>query len=278
MKQNKNITKKLKFIESLVYFHGIINREDIIKKFNVSAASATNILSKYNQIAPKNMNYNIRLKRYEISNSFKPIFNNIRMLFERIPVYTLPSLYGSITNNEIKNIAIISRAIQKTQSLEINYVSLSNSKVSKRQIVPVAFANTHLRWHLRAYDRKRNRYADFVFRRILKVKPIKKDIIQEHEHPNNDKQWHLFIDLKIKKHPHNVKNSNIINPNTHNIKIRSAMVRYFLQLWNVDCSANARLRGLQYQYALENIKKVSQSADLKLAPGYEKQKQILRRK
>ena len=27
------------------------------------------------------------------------------------------------------------------------------------------------------------------------------DIIQEYEHPNNDKQWYLFIELKIKVHP-----------------------------------------------------------------------------
>ena len=266
MNQDKDI-KKLKFIESVVYFYGFIKREDIMNKFGVSPASATNILSRYIQKAPQNLNYNIRLKRYEISNSFKPIFNNIRMFLERIPVHTIPSLYGSITNNEIKNIAIISRAIQRVHSLKIIYSSMS-SGTSKRQIVPVAFANTHLRWHLRAYDRKRKQFADFVFRRILKVKPIKKDIIQEHEHPKKDKQWHLFIDLKIKKHPHNVKNSNIINPNTHNIKIRSAMAGYFLQLWNVDCSANARLRGEKYQYVLENIKKVSQSTDLKLAPGY----------
>ncbi len=266
MNQDKDI-KKLKFIESLVYFHGIINREDIMKKFNVSAASATNILSKYNQIAPKNLDYNIHLKSYEMSKTFNPIFN-MQMFLERIPVYTIPTLNKQIDIDEIDRIAIISRAIQKTQSLEITYASLSHSAVPKRQIVPVAFANTQLRWHLRAYDRKRNRYADFVFRRILKVKPIKKDIIKEHEHPNNDKQWHLFIDLKIKKHPHKVKNSNIIHSNTHNIKIRAAMAGYFLQLWNVDCSANARLRGPQYQYALENVKKVSQSADLKLAPGY----------
>lgn len=266
MKQNKN-RKKLKFIESILYFYGFIKREDIINKFKGSSASITNILSQYIKVAPQNLNYNIHLKRYEISDCFKPIFD-IRMLFDRIPVSTIPSLYGPITNTEIEKIAIISRAVQNTQSLEITYASLSNNEVFKRQIVPVAFANTHLRWHLRAYDRKRKHFADFVFRRILKVKPIKKDIIQEHEHPTKDKQWYSFIDLKIKKHPHNIKNSHIIHSKIHNIKIRAALAGYFLQLWNVDCSKNAKLRGPQYQYVLKNIQKVSKLADLKLAPGY----------
>ena len=53
MKRNENLTAKqkvkLEFIELLAYFYGFVNREDIIKKFNMSAASATNMLSEYNQ-------------------------------------------------------------------------------------------------------------------------------------------------------------------------------------------------------------------------------------
>ncbi len=260
--KNKNI---MEFIEFFAYFYGTVNRENIINKFNISPASATNILSQYNKEAPKNLDYNINLKRYEISKSFTPIFNN-HILYELMPVYTIPSLYNSIDSNDIAQVAIISRAIQRVYALTITYSSLSG-KISTRQIVPVAFASTHLRWHLRAYDRKRNQFTDFVLRRILKVMPIKKDVIKNHEHPNKDKQWHSFINLKIKSHPTNASNFHNINSN---IKIRSAMAGYFLQLWNIDCSPNFILRGKQYQYILENIKEVSQIADLKLTPGYNK--------
>ena len=274
MKRNDCLTEKqkekLEFIELLTYFHGIINREDIIKKFNVSAASATNILSKYSQIAPKNLDYNIHLKSYEISKTFNPIFNT-QMFLERIPVYTIPTLNKQIDIDEIDRIAMISRAIQRVHSLKITYSSIS-SGTSNREIVPVAFANTLLRWHLRAYDRKRKRYADFVFRRISKVKQVESDTIKKHEHPNNDKQWHLFIDLKIKAHPHNVADTNTISSNIYNIRIRAAMAGYFLQLWNIDCSSNSNLKGKKYQYLLENIEEVSKLTDLKLAPGYVEQK------
>ena len=149
----------------------------------------------------------------------------------------------------------------------MTYFSVS-SGISTREIIPVAFANTQLRWHLRAYDRKRKQYADFVFRRISKVKQIEGDIIKEHEHPNNDKQWHLFVDLKIKPHPYNIVDINVMNTDTHNVRIRAAMAGYFLQLWNIDCSSNASLKGKKYQYLLENIEEVSKLTDLKLAPGY----------
>ena len=258
-KFTKTQKEKLQFIELMIYFYGIVNRDDIMKKFNLSSASATNILSKYNQVAPKNLSYNIHLKSYEISQTFRPIFN-MYMFLERIPVYTIPILNQEINQDEIDRVAIISRAIQRVCPLKITYTSKS-SETSIREIVPVAFANTRIRWHLRAYDRKRERFLDFVFKRISKVEQIEKDTIKEHEHPNRDNEWHSFVELKIKSRMHGLKDVSI--------SVRRAMVGYFLNFWNIDCSPEANLERTKYQYFLENVKEVSQLANLKLAPGYE---------
>ncbi len=222
-------------------------------------------------MAPGNLSYDIRLKRYEISTSFKPIFD-VRMMIERIPVYTMPKLHKPADNDAIERIAVISRAIQRIQSLKITYSSAA-SGTSTRQIIPVAFADNWLRWHLRAYDRKRAKYVDFVFSRIQQAHPIEGDMVQDHEHPKNDRQWHAFVDLKIKAHPHNLADveSFAMDTDSHSVnsvKIRAAMAGYFLQLWNVDCSSDARLRGKEYQYVLANLADVAEVADLALAPGY----------
>ena len=260
--------EKLQFVEHLVYFHGAVNREDIINRFGVSKASATNILSVYNQMAPGNLSYNIHLKCYEISESFRPVFN-VRILIERIPVYTMPKLHKSGDDGAIEKIALISRAIQRTQSLTITYSSAA-SGISTRQIIPVAFADNLLRWHLRAYDRKREKYVDFVFGRIQEVHPIEGDSIGAHEHPKSDTQWHSLIELKIKAHPHNLVDTRSFDMGNkiHGVRIRAAMAGYFLKLWNVDCSRDASLRGKEYQYVLANMMEVSEVADLELAPGY----------
>lgn len=260
--------EKLQFVEHLLYFHGAVIREDIINRFGVSKASATNLLSAYSQMAPGNLNYNIRLKRYEISDSFKPVFN-VRMLIERIPVYTMPKLHKPADDDAIERIALISRAIQRTQSLKITYSSASRG-VSTRQIIPVAFADNLLRWHLRAYDRKRAKYADFVFSRIQKVRLIEGDTIKHHEHPDNDSEWHSFIELKIRAHPHNLVDapSFDMGDEIRTVRLRAAMAGYFLQLWNVDCSQDASMQGKEYQYVLTNREEVSKVADLELAPGY----------
>ena len=260
--------EKLQFVERLIYFHGTVNREDIMNRFGISKASATNILSVYNRMAPGNLSYNIRLKCYEISVSFEPVFN-VRMLIERIPVYTMPKLHKPADDGTIKRIALVSRAIQRTQSLTITYSSAS-SGISTRQIIPVAFADNLLRWHLRAYDRKREKYIDFVFGRIQEVHLIENDAIKDHEHPKNDTQWHSFIELKIKAHPHNLADTRSfgMGNEVHNVRIRAAMANYFLKFWNVDCSQDASLRGKEYQYVLANMMEVAEVADLALAPGY----------
>ena len=259
--------ERLEFVELLAYFHGTVSREEIMNRFHVSAASATSVLSMYNKKAPENLSYNVRLKYYETSKSFKPVFD-VRMLTERIPVYTMPKLHKPADDNAVARIALISRSIQRIQSLTITYSSASGK--SARQIVPVAFADNLLRWHLRAYDRKRERYSDYVFGRIQEVSPIEGDTIKAHEHPDNDKQWHSFIDLKLRAHPYNLVDARSFDMGNeiYTIKIRAAMAGYFLQVWNVDCSHGANLKGPKYHYVLTNIEEVAHVSDLDLAPGY----------
>jgi len=260
--------EKMQFVEHLAYFHGTVNREDLINRFGISKASATNLLSAYNRMAPENLSYNIQQKCYEIGRSFQPVFN-VRSLSERIPVYRMPKLHKPDDDDSIRKIAVISRAIQKSHPLTITYASASSGK-SRRHIVPVAFADNLLRWHLRAYDRKRQGFIDFDFERIFEVHEMQDNSVREYEHPKNDNKWHTFIDLKLKVHPHNIVDAQSFSRGNemHHIKIRAALAGYFLQIWNVDCTKESRLRGKQYQYVLANLKKVSKMADLELAPGY----------
>jgi len=163
-------SERLEFVELLAYFHGTVSREEIMNRFHVSATSATSILSMYNKKAPENLSYNVRLKCYEIGKSFKHVFD-VRMLTERIPVYTMPKLHKPADDDAIARIALISRAIQRTKSLTITYSSASGK--SERQIVPVAFADNLLRWHLRAYDRNAGNMAILFSGEFMKYLQLK---------------------------------------------------------------------------------------------------------
>ena len=266
--------ERLRFIELLLYFNGSVNRDDLINRFGISKASASNLLSAYSQLAPNNLTYNVHLKRYEIDRDFRAVFDG-RIPTDRVPVYTMPKIYDVTESEIVEKIARISRAIQATRSLSIEYSSASSGQ-SKREVVPIAFGDNLLRWHLRAFDRKRQRYADFVLHRIHNVKELSEDKIQSHEHPNGDKQWHTFIELKLQFHSDNLEDiaSFSFDEDTLIVTLRAAMAGYFLQLWNVDCSPDKRLRGKQYQYFLANLSDVSRVANLTLAPGFSKNTQL----
>ena len=260
--------ERLRFIELLLYFGGSVNREDLVNRFGISKASASNLLSAYGQLAPHNLTYNVRQKRYEIASTFKAVFSG-RMPTDRVPVYTIPKLYEPIADQEVDKIALISRAIQAERSLSIVYSSASSGR-TKREVVPVAFGDNLLRWHLRAFDRNRQRFSDFVLHRIAEVTELYDDSIQSYEHPNRDTQWHAIVELKLRVHSQNLEDASSFAPDGKmiSVKLRAAMAGYFLQLWNVDCSEQGQLKGKQYQYLLENLAEISKVADLTLAPGY----------
>lgn len=266
--------ERLRFIELLLYFNGTVNRDDLINRFGISKASASNLLSAYSQLAPNNLAYNVHLKRYEIDREFRAVFDG-RIPTDRVPVYTMPKLFDVTESEIVEKVARISRAIQATRPLSIEYSSASSGR-NMREVVPVAFGDNLLRWHLRAFDRKRQHYADFVLHRIHNVKELSEDLIQSHEHPNRDKQWHTFIELKLQFHTDNLEDvaSFSFDGDTLTVTLRAAMAGYFLQLWNVDCSPDRQLRGKQFQYFLANLSDVSRVANLTLAPGFSKNSKL----
>ena len=265
---SKKQSKRLSFIEQLIYVQGFVNREDLQERFGISTAAATNTFSLYNKIAGENLSYNVQKKQYEKSASFRHYFYP-KLLYERIPLYTLPKLSEFLINDPPDNISTLSVAIQNTIPLQIAYSSASSGTTS-RQVVPVAIADTLLRWHLRAYDRKKHRFSDFVLHRIKSVKYLSDKNVAEFEHPDKDEEWHKFVKLEISTHPKNLKDAENFEMGSQQLEIgiRAAMAGYFLQLWNVDCSSDASLVGEQYLYKLNNVKSVSNLADLTLAPGY----------
>ncbi len=156
--------------------------------------------------------------------------------------------------------------------LNITYNSISSGK-TQRQIIPFALVDTGLRWHVRAWDRKRERFTDFVVTRIENVEQTK-DSALKHELIANDEHWNNFVEINLIPHP-TITNRKTIEIDygmingVLKVKVRKAIMGYVLRRWNVDCSHNHSLRGLEYQLALKDPKSIEYSIDtMALAPGY----------
>lgn len=276
--------QRLAYIDFCLLFKGAIYRQDLINRFEVGLSAGSRDFSIYKELAPDNLIYSSREKRYFQTDQFKPLFehdakrtlvklaNNISDGFDAIGDIHFPvDSPSSLNIPDIFIVAKLVQAILNNKAVSVIYTSLSSGS-GTRELVPHSIVDNGLRWHVRAFDRKSQSFRDFVLTRISKV--TIKTATQVHERTENDSQWQLLIPLQLVPHP-----KNVIHPTAIELdygmkdrmlvtEVRAAMVGYLLRRWNVDCTLDASLEGKEYQLWLQNSFQLSGIETLEIAPGY----------
>ncbi|WP_088330395.1 WYL domain-containing protein [Lacimicrobium sp. SS2-24] len=276
--------QRLAYIDFCLLFKGAIYRQDLINRFEVGLSAGSRDFSLYNELAPVNMKYDAREKRYCQCASFRPLFehdaqrtllklaNDISDGFDAIGDIHFPvEAPSSLNVPDIFIVAKLVQAILSHKAVNVIYTSLSSGSGS-RELVPHAIVDNGLRWHVRAFDRKTQSFRDFVLTRISKV--TIKEAPLPHENREADQEWQRLIPLQLVPHPKNIQyrtaiemdygmeNSQLL------IKVRAAMAGYLLRRWNVDCTERATLKGAEYQLWLQNRFTLNKVDNLTIAPGY----------
>lgn len=277
--------ERLFHIDFKLYFLGSVNRSDLVERFGIKEAAASRDLSQYKDLAPKNIEYDTKVKTYIQRDGFKP-------LFEYSGSQTLAALlhgYGDdfvspecslvpaeapteLNFPNIDILAAITRAIHNKVPLEITYLSISSGN-SKREIVPFALVDNGLRWHVRAFDRARERFSDFVINRIASTKPTQNTASSPHERKEADKQWNRIVEMEIVPHP-GLEHPEAISleygmvDDLLNVEVRAAVAGYLLRKWNVDCTEDHHLTGPEYHLWLKNTPTLYGVENLAIAPGH----------
>lgn len=277
--------ERLCHIDFKLRFMGSVNRNSLVEKFGIKGAAATRDFNLYQDLAPKNIEYNTKAKTYIQRESFAPLFE-----FSSEQVLTALSYgFGDENADDIQSListeaptqlnlpdtnilASIAQAIYRNEALTIHYRSLSSGE-SLRVIVPHTLVNNGLRWHVRAFDRLRNRFGDFVLNRIEKVEPAETQDINEQETIGSDLQWKHRVELQLiphpkLSHPKTIEKEYSMKDGVFQVKARMAMVGYILRRWNVDCSKGHSLIGDEYHLALKNFKALEGVDNLSIAPGF----------
>ncbi len=277
--------QRLAYIDFCLLFKGAIYRQDLINRFQVGLSAGSRDFSIYKELAPDNLSYDSREKRYFQTPQFKPVFehdarrtltklaNDISDGFDAIGDIHFPVEAPSSLN--VPDIFIVARLVQailNNKAVSIIYTSLSSGS-GARELVPHSIVDNGLRWHVRAFDRKSQSFRDFVLTRISKV--TIKDAPNEEESAQADTEWQRLIPLQIVPHPKNVEHPTAIEMDygMQNeqllINVRAAMAGYLLRRWNVDCTERGTLKGAEYQLWLQNRFTLNNVQNLAIAPGYE---------
>lgn len=286
--------ERLAFLELRAFFSGELRRGDIEARFGVKPAAASRDLSSYRDIAPDNLDYDAPARCYRPSGTFKPVFE---FSTERVLAWLLQGFGdgldlklrqvapcegpGQLVKPGLEVLGVITRALVAKRAVRVNYLSLS-SGAKRRELVPIALADNGLRWHVRAFDRERNRFGDFVLTRITKAQEIDREVA-ESERIGADEQWARIVDLEIVPHPgvtwpKAVEADYAMTDGVLRIKSRAALAGYVLRRWNIDSSPDHRLDPASHHLWLRNTPTLYGVESAALAPGVEQpQKEHARR-
>lgn len=276
--------ERLAFLELRAFFTGELRRGDIEARFGVKPAAASRDLSSYRDIAPDNIDYDAPARCYRPSATFKPVFE---FSTERVLAWLLQGFGdgldlklrqvapcegpGQLVKPDLEVLATITRALVAKKAVRVNYLSLSSGSKG-RELVPVALADNGLRWHVRAFDRERDRFGDFVLTRIAKAQEVDGEVA-ESEQIGSDAQWARIVDLEIVPHPgitwpKAVEADYAMLDGVLKIKSRAALAGYVLRRWNIDSSPDHRLDAASHHLWLRNTQTLYGVESAALAPGY----------
>jgi len=275
--------ERLAYIDFVLYFFGKFNRSALEDRFGIKPAAATRDIAKYKSLAPNNLSYEGTSKHYVIPKRFSPLFSHRpdRVLAQ------ISRGFGGINSGKEGEyipcelpfkmklpdsviIAPISRAIYLQKPCFIEYISTTSGHTS-REVVPFALVNNGLRWHMRAFDRKHGRFADFVLGRVLTAHVID-SIPSAKETKDNDIQWNRIVELELVPHPNQEHKASIahdydMKEELLTLQIRAALVGYLLRRLNVDCTDDHSLVSPAYQLWLRNKATLYGVDNIHLAPG-----------
>ena len=275
--------ERLAYLELRVFFTGELRRADIENRFGVKPAAASRDISVYRELAVQNLGYDLSLRCYVATPEFVPVFDmrpdrvltwlaqgfgdgldlglNTQTPFEGPQQFFTPHL---------PTLAALTRAICGKRAVVIDYLSVSTG-AKRREVVPVALADNGLRWHLRAYDRSKKQFADFVLTRIRQVTPLD-GTLQPHESIAADEQWMRTVQLQLVPHPKMKWPKAIeldygMTQGVLQVTTRAAMAGYVLQRWSVDASPKHSLDPSAHHLWLQNHEVLHGVQSAVLAPG-----------
>lgn len=278
--------ERLIFIEFRLYFLGDVGRQDLMQRFGVAPAVATRDFAQYRDLFPHNISFDNKSKCYVIGDAFSPAFNHSaeRVLTalsrgfgdgiggsgDSLLMCELPKV---LNQPSMAILAPITRAVHQQKVVSIDYTS-HTSGFSTREIAPFALVNDGLRWHVRAFDRKRQEFLDFVITRVLRSQLIENSQVLPQEQSTADIQWNRIVELDLvphpkEEHPEIIENDYGMTDGVLRLKLRAAVAGYVLRQWIVDCSSGHSLKGKEYRLWLRNHLALYGVSSAKFAPGYE---------
>lgn len=280
--------QRLKFIEIMSWYAGVVTRSDLARAFGMSDPAATKDIKLYNDLAPGNLAYSQGVFGFVPTERFSPVFANLD------PAAVLPVLaanlatmggpygdtlvYGLATASlplparlpDRQVLAQITRAMRGRKKLKVSYRSLSGRDRSGERILePHTLVDTGNRWHVRAYSQDTYDFRDFVLSRFMAAECLSEPADSSVQY---DDDWVETLQLKLGPHPAleaQKRESLLLDYGAVNgvieIEVRRALLGYVLQRLDVDITPEGTMNPDAYPLRLLNRDEIEPFAAWALA-------------
>ena len=261
VKLKHSVEERFAFVEFRVFWHGRINRADLIQRFGVSPTQASQDFKLYAELMPENLVYDGVEKAYLCGQNFVPRYADLSAESYLAPLLSIssgllqpedtllrsvPSFHVSPNPSRGVNplvLRAVVRAVDNAEAIEIRYQSMSSPEPSWRWIEPHAFAYDGFRWHVRAFCQNDRVFKDFLLSRTVEVGgqgPVTAK-------PSADDAWHTEVVLEIGPHPDLSDNQRRaiemdygMEEGRAHIVVRRALLFYALKRLGLDTDPAAR--------------------------------------
>ncbi len=282
--------ERLSHIDFKLYFLGELRRADVVERFETGPAGATRDIAMYRAVAPENLELDNATKVYRLGANFSPLFEHAphRVLTalsqgfgegidDQLQPLVRCEFPSALSLPDVAVLAPITRAIHRGKAVRLGYTSIDSGR-TEREIVPLALVDIGIRWHVRAFDRKRQEFRDFVFTRMDGPQILEDSPVQREETAEHDVQWSRIIELDLVPHPSHPRPEVVqmdypMSDGQLRVKVRAANAGYMLRRWTVDCSPDHHFKGLEYALWLRDPLALYGASNAQLAPGYQDPKQ-----
>jgi hypothetical protein len=254
--------ERLRFIEASLLWEGSIRRQQVSQVFNVSLNHVTKDLRRYEEAFPNNILFDHRRQLYVPGPRFKPHLasrdpreylalqlaraesgsNVVAPLlagWDTVPICTVPSPPHAITESVLRAVV---RAITEGMAIDVRYHSSTGLAPTQRRLWPHALMHTGARWNVRAWDRERKGFFDFVLQRMEQPRSVNKARPVD---ATEDFDWVHSIKLRVVPHPDLNEHQRALvirdfgmpadgKAPVWEVELRRCLVRYFARQYGLD--------------------------------------------
>ncbi|WP_323018437.1 WYL domain-containing protein [Castellaniella sp.] len=262
--------QRFRFLEARLLWEGALRRKDLCSAFGLTPNHVTREIGCYRDRYPGNLLYDTEARAWRATERFQPRhasgdakeYLELLLAFSlagdpaimvgtgpAVPVEMLPEMEGSVSADVLRPLVA---AIGQQQGVEIVYQSFSKTTPQRRIIWPRTLVYVLSRWHVRAYDERRVRFADFVVNRIIQCSPPKgpADLRTASQ---NDIEWLQSIEVAVQPAPHLSASQQSVVAKQFGMrqtdagwrwsaKVRQCMVKYFLHQHRLDLPTESGAR------------------------------------